>query len=287
MHATNPSETEPPEALRRFIATRGLADAPWVPLEGGRSNRTWRLGCHVVKLYERNDNPLFPNDARAERQALDWLHTRGIAPRLHSHGATDCGAVVVYVHVGGTGWREAPERVARLLDRLHQTAPPPGLRQRPGGSTFLAVETRRILSLCAEGPLRDRLLAAAPTGPEVPPATDSVFLHGDPVPGNLIDGPGGLALIDWQCPAQGDPVEDHAIFLSPAMQILYRGAPLSGAETKAYLTALADPAEAARYRRAAPWYHWRMAAYCLWRGADRYAGEARAMEAELTALACY
>lgn len=288
MNLTDEREPGPPEALRRFAADYGLPDAPWVPLEGGRSNRAWRLGPLVVKLYDSNDgNPVFPNDPAAERLALEWLAPEGIAPRLQGHGRTDSGAVLVYAHVAGTEWREGPGRVARRLDRLHAIAPPPGLRQRPGGSAMLAAETRHILSLCPPGALRDNLLAAAPAGPAVPPATQRAFLHGDPVPGNLIDAARGLVLIDWQCPAEGDPVEDHAIFLSPAMQMLYRGCPLSDAETDAYFTALADPETAARYRRAAPWYHWRMAAYCLWRGADRHPGEARAMAAELAALARY
>ena len=90
--------------------------------------------------------------------------------------------------------------------------------------------------------------------------------------------PGGLTLIDWQCPASGDPTEDIATFLSPAMQRLYRGTILSEAEREAFLAAYPDPAIVARYRALKSVYRWRMAAHCLWkaeRGASDYAGALR------------
>jgi thiamine kinase-like enzyme len=101
------------------------------------------------------------------------------------------------------------------------------------------------------------------------------------VAGNLIDGPGGITLIDWQCPASGDPTEDVATFLSPAMQWLYRGRVLSPPETEAFLSAYPDPDVTTRYLRLRPLYRWRMAAHCLWK-ADRGAPDyEQALAAEL------
>ena len=176
---------------------------------------------------------------------------------------TPFGVVLLYHHVPGKPWREDPGPVARTLARLHRMAPPPGLTPAPDGSAALAAQTLSILALCA-GPDADRLRAAAPRG-AVPASGATALLHGDPVPGNLILSGGRLTLIDWQCPALGDPVHDLALFLSPAMQQIYRGAPLSVAETARFHTAYADPATTDRYRALAPWFHWRMAAYCLWR----------------------
>lgn len=131
------------------------------------------------------------------------------------------------------------------------------------------------------------LCAAEPTAPDVVPSGRRALLHGDPVPGNLILSPDGPVLIDWQCPATGDPTEDLAIFLSPAMQMFYRGRPLSADEAATFLGAYGDAATVARYRALAPWHHWRMAAYCLWRmargGGDSRA-EAAAFDAELAAM---
>jgi thiamine kinase len=42
---------------------------------------------------------------------------------------------------------------------------------------------------------------------------EPVLLHTDVVPGNLILGDKGLQLIDWQCPAIGDPIVDIMMFL--------------------------------------------------------------------------
>jgi thiamine kinase-like enzyme len=107
------------------------------------------------------------------------------------------------------------------------------------------------------------------------------LIHADAVAGNLIDGPGGVTLIDWQCPASGDPTEDLATFLSPAMQWLYRGRVLSPQETEAFLAAYPDPAVTDRYLRLQPLYRWRMAAHCLWK-ADRGAPDyEKALAAEL------
>ena len=41
------------------------------------------------------------------------------------------------------------------------------------------------------------------------------------MPGNLILGEKGLRLIDWQCPAIGDPIVDIMMFLSPGMHEIY------------------------------------------------------------------
>ena len=100
----------------------------------------------------------------------------------------------------------------------------------------------------------------------------------------MIAQKGGLKLIDWQCPAIGDPCEDIAVFLSPAMQIIYRGTALSTAERNAFLRAYPDEATIQRYRQLEPWYHWRMAAYCLWKEARGDKHAARAYAAEIDAL---
>ena len=93
-----------------------------------------------------------------------------------------------------------------------------------------------------------------------------------------------LTLIDWQCPRLGDPAEDLALFLSPAMQLLYRGAPLGLAEQDAFLAAYPDPQVTARLRALLPWFHWRMAAYCLWKAERGGAEDREAMALEIAAL---
>lgn len=93
-----------------------------------------------------------------------------------------------------------------------------------------------------------------------------------------------ITLIDWQCPAIGDPTHDIAIFLSPAMQLLYRGAPLSENEVRQFLAGYPDQDIAQRYHELADWFHWRMACYCLLRASQGATDYSQAIELELSSI---
>ena len=101
------------------------------------------------------------------------------------------------------------------------------------------------------------------------------------MPGNIIATPNGPVLIDWQCPARGDPAEDLATFLSPAMHWLYRGKLPDEAERAQFLDAYPDPVVVDRYLRLAPLFRWRMAAHCLWKAERGAADYATALKLEL------
>ena len=101
---------------------------------------------------------------------------------------------------------------------------------------------------------------------------DPVLLHTDVVVGNLIQGGAGLRLIDWQCPALGDPIIDVVMFLSPGMHNVYGSKKLSLHDREVFLTGLGHKLHE-RYNIIGPLYHWRLAAYCLWKfeqGAVQY-----------------
>lgn len=242
--------------------------AQWVRLKGGRTNHVWQVtGTEtdrpvIVKLYDLTiDNPLFPNRPKDEALVLQALEGLGMAPRLLHHGTTSLGDCLIYSHLEGRTWRDDPARVAALLHKLHRVTPPKGLPRAPDGSAELAHQIAGILSRCTTANLKD--LPSLPTQ-TVTPSGAACLLHGDPVPGNLIESNAALHLIDWQCPSVGDPCEDIALFLSPAMQIAYRGAPLSASEKQDFLAAYPAPKILARYGALAPWYHARSFAYCLW-----------------------
>ncbi len=131
--------------------------------------------------------------------------------------------------------------------------------------------------------LREDLMFHLPER-DVPPCNQKVFLHGDPVPGNILSEDDGLRLIDWQCPAQGDPVHDLAIHLSPGMNVLYGAAPPCGAYRKAFLQGYGDPKVADRLQALTPFYHAWLAAYCAIRVAQGEVDYRAAMELELSAL---
>lgn len=246
-------------------------------LFGGRTNRVWKVlgGANdaVLKLYcAPFDNPLFRNDAALEVTCLRALKTTGFVPNLRATGEFEADNWVFYDHAPGTPWQTETPDVAYLLRRLHdlpvQVDAPAGCN----GSADLAEHARRILAGCRSD-LKSRLEQKMPRT-HVAPTDQTCLIHGDPVAGNILVSRTGLTLIDWQCPATGDPCEDLAMFLSPAMQHIYRGGTLTSEQVDQFLTAYGRPDITERHAALRPWYAWRMAAYCLWRaekGAPDYA----------------
>lgn len=269
--------------LRKWIPD----GAVWERLTGGRTNLLWRVNSGddvlVVKLFvESAATPMFPNDPDAEVAALRCLDTTGLAPRLIGDVETRQGRCVIYRHVEGTQPMVTPTGMAHALASLHRIPPIKGMRQPPSGSRAVLGQGYRILAMCRNS---GRLATFRPTV-AVEPVRQTVFLHGDPVPANAVPTDTGVCLIDWQCPAQGDPAEDLAVFLSPAMQLLYGAGPLSRIEVESFLAAYGDATVTDRYRSLASAFHWRMAAYCQWRseqsGSD--GRDSEALELEITAL---
>lgn len=258
----------------------------WQALFGGRTNAAWRVDGPlgepaVLKLYRSGTpNPLFPNDPHAEAAMLRHLDGHGIAPDLIGSFAVDGLDCNLYHALDGTRWTSGVEQVAALIKKLNDVPAPAGLRHAANGSEEVLAQAKQILRLAdTELDMPDQV-----SGSLVPPSEHTVLLHCDIVPGNLIEGIDGLRLIDWQCPAIGDATEELAVFLSPAMQLLYRGETLSDQETSDFLAAFAK-AQQHRYHALAPAYHYRMAAYCLWqmsRGRQEYED---ALEVEKAALA--
>ncbi len=264
---------DPPLELQRH------ASGQWQPLEGGRVNQLWRVRDGnrdlVVKLYAREGHsPLYANDPHTELTVLQALEGTGIAPEGARLLMTSAGPCLIYEHLPGTPWRQNPAPVAELLGRLH-ALPPPRLPQ------IIQAWDEDILAGCT-GPEADQLRALRPQASAV--SSPVALVHRDPVPGNIIVDNGTLRLIDWQCPALGDPCEDMVTFLSPAMQFLYRGAPLSIGEEAAFLAAYPHKETLARLPHLRPMLHWRIAAHCLWRAHRGHADYATALGLELAAL---
>ena len=72
-------------------------------------------------------------------------------------------------------------------------------------------------------------------------------------------------LIDWQCCAIGDPSEDIACALSPAMHHLYGEGTLDLSTRRNFIKFYGNKEIAQRYHLLGHLYHARIAAYCLWR----------------------
>ncbi len=248
-----------------------LRGAEWVALQGGRTNRLWRVGRLVVKLYaQQAQSPLFPNDPLAEAKALRIAAPSGLAPTLRRTGP----GWLAYDHCEGQTWQGGDTAsVAVVLGKVHNV-PCPDFRKVESGSAALRKQCIEIASQCRG------TLPPLPPDPGVP-ATPPKFIHGDAVAGNILVTGQRLTLIDWQCPALGDPTEDLATFLSPAMQWLYRGQVLSVQQETAFLAAYPDPDITQRFQSMKSLFRWRMAAHCLWRAERGDADYAQAMTLEL------
>jgi thiamine kinase-like enzyme len=196
-----------------------------------------------------------------EAETLAQLRGTDLAPDLVQIIRITGAVALVYHHLDGTGWSDTVEPVALLLQRLHKVAPFP-LRVKAKNPLDLLRQGEGMLSQLKHSE-SDHLRCVRPRPPTC--VFEQVLLHGDPVPSNFVQKENNLRLIDWQCPAIGDPTEDIAIFLSPAMQHLFGGRVLTPADVDTFLKAYGDPARIARYLALAPLYHWRMAAYCLWK----------------------
>ncbi len=215
----------------------------------------------MCKLFDGDSTPLFPNDGAIEAKTLAHLCGTDLAPELVTFRQVQGKAVLVYRHLIGSGWSGKTAPVGQLLRRLHSVAPNP-LRKLAKDAPEILNQGDAILSHL-QSTEADHLKKVRPSSPSC--MFERVLLHGDPVPSNIVQNDAFLRLIDWQCPAIGDPTEDLAIFLSPAMQHLFGGRILSGHDVDAFMTAYGHPARSTRYHALAPLYHWRMAAYCLWK----------------------
>lgn len=267
--------------LQAHLKQKGYdTDAP-VHLKGGRSNLVFRIGGQVLKVFDQTyTNPLFANDPQREISALRSLAGQKICPALIDFGTFQGRFWLIYTHVDGSIWTDGIAPVSELLFSVHRAQIPPDLPRGSNGSKDLLRQTEYILSLLRGVHDLQRLRPKSHVA-----ATEQLALvHGDPVPGNLLRTDNGLRLIDWQCPAIGDPCEDLALFLSPAMQLIYRGTPLSAEAEHAFLSAYPDQAIVTRYLAIRPWYHWRMAAYCAWRSERDGGQDIKALQLELAKL---
>lgn len=249
----------------------GLRTEARVPLPGGRSNRVWRIGDLVLKRFDPDAaTPLFPNDPLAEARALTLFAPLHIAPVLRAAGPD----WVIYDHHEGTVWspKADPAPLARLLHRLHGADVAPGtFRALPNGSAALHAHA---LGLAQPG------LPPIPPDPHIPPISPRP-VHADPVLGNILATAAGPLLIDWQCPGMGDPAEDLATLLSPAMIWLYCGQTPADGWGDALLSAYPDAAIVERTRALLPLYRWRIMTHCALRAARGDEGYAKALQVEL------
>jgi aminoglycoside phosphotransferase (APT) family kinase protein len=212
-------------------------------------------------------NPMYPNLPDHEAAAMRHLAGTGCAPELVSYRPPrdGAGAQVVYRYVAGTQWRSGVGDVARLLHRVHAAPTPRGMRRLCRSAAEALAHADEMVADTPIERLRRTLDAARPLPSPSGRSPRLSLVHTDCGPGNIVRSRRGLVLIDWQCPGLGDPVEDLACFLSPAMMHLYGAAAHRPSARADFLSTYGDAATVDRYLREGAAWHYRIAAYCTWR----------------------
>jgi len=272
--------------LQNYLIKKGMLSnqIAWLPQTGGRTNKVWRLIGEedlICKLYlDTKTNPLFNNNPKAEYRCLLWLDGLGIAPKPYKYLKTPFGEVLLYYYIKGQTWSHDVDSVSELLTRIRKHKYPKGLRilsNLPSDIKQIGLEIinklnnyhkDKLINICPDVSISD---------------TEPVLLHTDVVPGNLIFGDKGLQLIDWQCPAIGDPIVDIMMFLSPGMHKIYGSGKLSMKDHEGFLMSLSSDLRN-RYNNIGPLYHWRLAAYCFWKAEQGFIDYEKAALAEIDLL---
>jgi thiamine kinase len=272
--------------LQDYLFLQGIIDKQilWHPQVGGRTNKVWRLvgdNDLVCKLYlETKSNPLFNNTPEAEYRCLLWLDGSNIAPKPYKYLKTPFGKVLLYHYVEGVNWCKDVNIVSELLSRVRKYKTPESLRNLSGKPADIKQTGLEIINKL-NNYHKDKLIKICP---EVSiPDIEPVLLHTDVVPGNLILGGEGLRLIDWQCPAIGDPIVDIMMFLSPSMHEIYGSGKFSMKNHDVFLMSLTSELRN-RYNILGPLYHWRLAAYCFWKAEQGFIEYEKAALAEIDLL---
>ena len=263
-------------ALRQRGLLTGRADPAVTPLTGGLWNDTFRVrGAGfdwVVKHYHAGGGAsLFPILPDAEAESLRALSGLEIAPEPVDFFRTGRDApVLVYAYWPGTPWREDVVPVADLLRRLHAipTEDLRGFRDLPSDPGAILAQGDDLLREAGDDDLTARLRSLRPMPADGPILERRSLVHTDVGAGNLIAGPEGIRLIDWQCPGVGDPAEDVWAFLSPGFQVLFDHAPLNQPECEAFVKAYDREGTPARLRYLSPYFAYRLTAYCCLRSHD-------------------
>jgi thiamine kinase len=272
--------------LRNYLLIKGILSnqTSWHVQTGGQTNKVWRVKGEkdlICKLYlETKTNPLFNNTPEAEYLCLLWLEGSDIAPKPYKYIKTPFGDVLLYNYINGETWSYDVNTVSELLTRIRKHKYPKGLRIlsslpsdiKQSGLEIInnlnSYHKNKLIKICPDISISD---------------IEPVLLHTDVVPGNLILGDEGLRLIDWQCPAIGDPIIDIMMFLSPGMHKIYGLGKLSMKNHDVFLMNLTSDLRN-RYNKIGPLYHWRLAAYCFWKAEQGFTEYEKAALAEIDLL---
>ncbi|MCM3779056.1 aminoglycoside phosphotransferase family protein [Microbacterium hydrocarbonoxydans] len=210
--------------LRAQKDSAHLADLPLRQVAEGWDNAIWRLGDELAVRVPRR--ALASSLIRHEQRALSIL-----GPRLAELGIRTPVPLVVGAPTEAFPWPWsvvpwidgtpalglgvrannpwAPD-LARALGTLHRPAPADA-PQNPVRGVALAVRDHAMRTRLARLDETEPMRSAWDAGVAAPPASETVWIHGDLHPGNILIASGSLAaLIDFGDVTSGDPAYDLA-----------------------------------------------------------------------------
>ena len=260
------------------------------PMSRGKSNLVWLIKqSHqtlIAKVYlPKNRTPLFANCPQAEMIALAHFNASGISPKKSDTTQLGHLDTIFYPFIEGHECTAAGVKdAARGLRIIHKLGRQPKLMkaikdcapEQPKVNDGLAnYLMRQCIDMIAQLP-KDMAAVAYLARPHTEKLNDldNVMaeygvIHGDAVPSNMIYNPkeidNPLVFIDWQAVKIGHPIEDIALFLSPAMRSVYGHRPLKQKCYEFFAQAYGDAELFDLYKRYALLFHWRMLLYCFWR----------------------
>jgi thiamine kinase-like enzyme len=205
--------------LRGCAATRSLAEGEVEVVEGGLSNRAWRLESAGTKWFVRLGHPgarALGVDRASECRLLAAVAAAGLAPEVLAC-EPESGLLVTRFVTGATWQAEDAgaeanlRRLAGRLRTLHGLPVPAGLQV-----VRYAVQARRLRTGLPCGPDDERLheRAERALGRIDGRGFTPTLCHHDLHHLNVLDDGNQLWLVDWEYGGCGDPLMDLAGFLA-------------------------------------------------------------------------
>jgi thiamine kinase len=218
--AIDEDERELRATLRACAATRPLADGRVTRIEGGLSNRAWRLDAHGDRWFARLGHPQAARlgvDRSSECALLRAVAAAGLAPGVHA--CDPAAGLLVTRFIDGRTWDatdarslESIRRVAGCLRRLHELPVPDGVHE-----VDYACQAERLAS---DQPAHDATGAALARRAAEAFARigdggyATTLCHNDLHHLNLLDDGDRLWMVDWEYGGRGHPLFDLASFLA-------------------------------------------------------------------------
>jgi thiamine kinase-like enzyme len=218
--AIDADERELREKLRAGAATRSLADGNVTRIEGGLSNRAWRVDANGERWFVRLGHPQAARlgvDRRSECAVLRIAAAAGLAPGVRV--CEPAQGLLITRFIAGRTWSAADarslgnlRRVAACLRRLHELPVPEGVHEVDYGRQARRLAAGLPSNDAAGAELAERAAAAfARIGDGGYPFT---LCHNDLHHLNVLDDGSRLWMVDWEYGGRGNPLFDVASFLT-------------------------------------------------------------------------